>query len=179
MANLGEYALPVMILLIVGHGLFRKVSVFDVFLSGAMEGLQTAATILPTLVGLITAVTMFKASGAFDLLSVALNPLAGALGLPSSVIPLMLIHPISGSGGMAVLTDILDRFGPDSTVGRIASVMCGSSETTFYAVTVYYGACGVTSTRHTLPCALIADFAAAVLSGVGVRLFMDQVGGIF
>ena len=172
MANVGDYALPCMILLIVGHGLVKKVSVFDVFLSGAAEGLQTAACILPTLVGLITAVSMVMASGAFDLFSAALNPLAGLLGLPASVVPLMLLHPVSGSGGMAVLTDLLGRFGADSQIGRIASVMCGSSETTFYAVTVYYGCCGVTKTRHTLPCALIADFICAVLSGIGVRLFL-------
>ena len=172
MANIGDFTLPCMILLIVGHGLLKKVPVFDVFLSGAAEGLQTAACILPTLVGLVTAVAMVMASGAFDLLSVAFHPVAGILGLPSAVVPLMLLHPISGSGGMAVLTDLLERFGTDSLVGRIASVMCGSSETTFYAVTVYYGCCGVTKTRHTLPCALLADFTCAVLSGVGVRLLM-------
>lgn len=173
MANIGDFALPCMILLIVGHGLWKKVSVFDVFLSGAAEGLQTATCILPTLVGLVTAVSMIMASGAFDLLTVALSPLAGVLGLPASVVPLMLLHPVSGSGAMAVLTDLLERFGADSQIGRIASVMCGSSETTFYAVTVYYGCCGVTKTRHTLPCALLADLTCAVLSGIGVRLFMS------
>ncbi len=172
MANLGDYALPCMIFLIVGYGLLRKVPVFDVFLTGAAEGLRTAVTILPTLVGLVTAVTMVKASGAFDLLTTFCEPLAAMIGLPSQVIPLMLIHPLSGSGGVAVLQDLLGRFGADSTVGRIASVLCGSSETTLYAVTVYYGSCGVTKTRHTLPCALIADFASAILSGIGVRLFM-------
>ncbi len=172
MNDFGNYVLPCMIFLIIAYGLIRKVSVFDVFLTGALEGAYTAFKVLPTLVGLITAVAMLNASGAFDMLAGVLSSMAGILGLPSEVIPLLLIHPVSGSGGMAVLTDLLERFGPDSRVGRIASVMCGSSETTLYAVTVYYGACGVEKTRHTLFCGLLADLAAAVLSGIGVGLLL-------
>lgn len=172
MAEIGNYALPIMIFAIIASGLIQKVPVFDTFLSGAADGIKTAVTILPTLVGLITAVTMFKASGALDLLTAAVEPAASFLGLPGEVIPLMLIHPISGGGATAVLTDIFTRYGPDSTIGRIASVLCGSGETTFYAVTVYYGSCGIRNIRHTLPAALTADFAVAVLSGIGVRLFM-------
>lgn len=172
MADIGSYALVGMVLVIVSYGLIQKIPVFDVFLSGAAEGMKNAVGLVPTLVGLITAVTMVNASGMFDLLLVPLKPLAGLAGLPEAVVPLALIHPLSGSGGVAIFTDILSRFGADSIVGRIASVLCGSSETTLYAVTVYYGACGITKTRHTLPCALIADFSAAVLSGIGVRLFM-------
>lgn len=167
-----SYLLPCMILVIVAHGLFCKVPVFDVFLTGALEGAYTAWKILPTLVGLITAVAMLEASGVFDFFSKFLSPLAGILGLPSQVIPLMLIHPVSGSGGIAVFTNILEQFGPDSSVGRIASVLCGSSETTLYAVTVYYGAVGVEKTRYTLFCGLMADFAAAVLSGIGVGILL-------
>lgn len=172
MAEIGNYALPVMIFFILSHGILRRVPVFDVFLTGAAEGLKTVVKILPTLVGLITAVAMFKASGAMDLLTAAIRPAAAFLGLPGEVIPLMLIHPVSGGGATALLSDLLNRFGPDSYIGRVASVLCGSGETTFYAVTVYYGSCGVKSIRHTLPAALAADFAVAVLSGIGVRLMM-------
>lgn len=172
MAELGNYALPMMIFLIIGYGLCQKTPVFDVFLSGAKEGLGTMLNLVPTLVGLITAVIMFQASGVMDWLTVLTKPLASGVGLPAEVIPLMLIHPVSGGGATAVLSDLFQRFGPDSTVGRIASVMCGSDETTLYAVTVYYGSVGIQSTRHTLPVALLADLAVAILSGIGVRLFL-------
>ena len=172
MSEIGDFALPVMIFLIVAYGLAVGIPVFDVFLAGAKEGLKTMVTVLPTLVGLITAVTMFQASGAMDLLNGPVAPVASLLGLPVEVIPLMLIHPVSGGGATAILTDIFERFGPDSIVGRIASVMCGSGETTLYAVTVYYGSVGVRSIGHTLPVALLADFAVAVLSGIAVHLFM-------
>lgn len=170
MSEIGNWVLPCLLVVILSHGLVHKVSVFEVFLQGASAGLQTAVGLLPTLVGLITAVTMVKTSGALELLSNLLTPLAGVLGLPEGVIPLLLIHPISGSGGTAVLTDILSTHGADSTVGRIASVMCGSAETTLYSVTVYYGACGITKTRHTLICGLLAHLVTAVVSGIGVRL---------
>jgi spore maturation protein B len=172
MSDIGDYALPVLVLLIIGHGLYKKIAVFEVFLQGAKEGVKTMFHLLPTLVGLITAVTMFQSSGVLDILTVTLQPLATVLGLPCEVIPLALIHPVSSGGATAVLTDIFTRFGPDSTLGKIASVMCGSGETTFYSVTVYYGAVGVQNSRHTIPVALLADFLVAVLSGIGVRMLL-------
>ena len=148
-------------------GVVRGVNTFDAFLEGAREGLSTAVSITPALICLLTAVAMFKASGALDVLSWGLSPLAQAVGLPGEVIPLALLRPISGSGAMV--------YGPDSFIGRVASVMEGSTETTFYTIAVYYGATHVTRTRHTLPSALSADLAGILMSGVAVRLFLGAI----
>ena len=139
MADFGAWAVPVVITAIVLFGFLRKVPVFDTFVAGAKEGLHTTVSILPTLIGLIMAVSMLSASGALDLFSSLLAPAARFLGLPSQVMPLALIKPFSGSGSTAVLTQIYRSSGPDSFAGRVASVMAGSTETTFYAVAVYSG----------------------------------------
>ena len=143
MTAVGVWMVPLAIAGIVGFGLLRGVKVFDLFVEGAKEGLTTAVNILPALVALVVAVGMFKASGGLDLLSFALEPIGKLLGLPREVIPLSLIRPISGSGAMAIFNDILRSHGPDSLAGRIASVMMGSTETTFYTIAVYYGAAGI------------------------------------
>lgn len=168
MESLNHYILPSIVLAFLVYGLVRGVAVFEVFLEGAKEGLATAARILPSLVGLMTAVGVFKASGALDLLSHSLKPVARLLGLPPEVMPLALLRPISGSGGMAVFRDLLQTHGPDSFIGRVSSVMMGSTETTFYTIAVYYGAVGVRKTRHTLPAALSADLAGFVFSSLAV-----------
>lgn len=168
MESFNHYILPAIVAAFLIFGLLRGVAIFDVFLEGAREGLATAVHILPSLVGLMTAVGVFKASGALDLLSHGLKPAADFLGLPSQVMPLALLRPVSGSGGMAVFRDLLQSFGPDSFVGRVASVMMGSTETTFYTIAVYYGAVGVRKTRHTLPAALGADLAGFVFSSLAV-----------
>ncbi len=156
-------------------GVVRGVNTFDAFLEGAREGLSTAVSITPALICLLTAVAMFKASGALDVLSWGLSPLAQAVGLPGEVIPLALLRPISGSGAMVLFNDLLAVYGPDSFIGRVASVMEGSTETTFYTIAVYYGATHVTRTRHTLPSALSADLAGILMSGVTVRLFLGAI----
>lgn len=171
MDKISAWAVPCVILAIVLFGFLRKVPVFDAFVSGAKEGLRSSAAILPSLVGLIMAVSMLSASGALDLLASFLAPAARALGLPPQVMPLVLIKPVSGSGSTAVLTQIFKDYGPDSFVGRVASVVSGSTETTFYAVAVYYGAVGIRRTRHTVPAALAADLTACVVSALTVRLF--------
>ncbi len=170
MDSFGVWVMPAVLVAIVLAAFLRGVPVFDTFLAGAKEGLQASVSILPTLVGLIMAVSMLSASGALDLLSSLLAPAAGFLGLPTQVIPLALIKPFSGSGSTAVLAQIFKDNGPDSFAGRVASVMSGSTETTFYAIAVYYGAVGVKKTRHTLPAALLADLTACVLSSLTVHL---------
>lgn len=171
MDKLGIYAVPVMVLFILLFGIVRRVPVFDAFVEGAKEGLASSFSILPTLVGLIMAVTMLKASGALDMLASFLAPVAQLLGLPASVMPLALIKPISGSGATALLTQIFESSGPDSFAGRVASVMAGSTETTFYCIAVYYGAVGIKKTRHTVPAALTADFTAFIIAALSVRYF--------
>ena len=173
MADFGAYAVPAVIAAIVLFGFLHKVPVFDTFVAGAKEGLRTSISILPTLVGLIMAVSMLSASGALELLSSLLAPAANFLGLPPQVMPLALIKPFSGSGSTAVLTQIYKDSGPDSFAGRVASVMAGSTETTFYAVAVYFGSVGIKKTRHTIPAALLGDLTACILSALTVNLFFN------
>ena len=168
MEGFNHYIIPAIVALFLLYGLLQNVPVFDVFLEGAKEGLSTAVRILPSLVGLITAVGVFKSSGALDLISHGLKPVAEFFGLPVEVMPLALLRPVSGSGGMAVFRDLLQSHGPDSFIGRVASVMMGSTETTFYTIAVYYGAVEVRKTRHTLPAALGADLAGFVFSSLAV-----------
>ena len=171
MDKIGVYLVPCIIALILLFGFFRKVPLFDTFLDGAKEGLRSTVSIAPALVGLITAVTMLKASGALDLFTAAARPLAQALGLPPEVVPLTLLRPVSGSGSMALLNGIFADCGPDSFAGRVAAVMMGSTETTFYAIAVYFGAVGIKKTRHTIPAALSADLVSFLTSALAVRLF--------
>lgn len=176
MAAVNHFIVPVIIGGIFLFGILRGVNAFDAFLEGAREGLSTVASITPALICLLTAVAMFKASGALDVLSWALAPAAQAVGLPREVIPLAMLRPVSGSGAMVLFNDILATYGPDSFIGRVASVMEGSTETTFYTIAVYYGATKVTRTRHTLPSALSADLAGMVMSAIAVRLFLGAAG---
>ncbi len=171
MADFGAWVVPLVVAAIVLTGFLHGVPVFDTFISGAKEGLRSSIQIMPTLVGLIMAVSMLNASGALDLLSAFLAPVAHALGLPSQVMPLVLVKPVSGSGSTAVLTQIFSDCGPDSFPGRVASVLSGSTETTFYAVAVYFGSVGVKKTRHTIPAAIVGDLTACILSTLAVRLF--------
>jgi len=155
---------------ILAFGFTKKVDLFDTFLEGAKEGVTIAVRILPTLVGLLAAVSMFKASGALDLLAYALEPLGKLLLLPREVLPLALLRPVSGSGGMVLLESVFKNSGPDSVAGRIASIICGATETTFYTIAIYFGSVGVKKTGHTVPAAISADFAAIALSGLAVKM---------
>lgn len=166
-----EIAVPAFIAIVVAVGLIKRVPVFDAFADGAKKGLITLYHIIPTLVGLIVAVNMLKASGAMDMLSSLVEPLAEKIGFPKEIVPMVLLRPVSGSGSTALLNQIYTDNGPDSFAGRVASVLAGSTETTFYAVTVYYGSTNVKKIRHTLWVALTADFTAAVMAVLTVRIF--------
>ena len=126
--------------------------------------------VLPPLITLLPAVSMLRASGALDALAAALAPVWAALGIPPETVPLLVVRPVSGSGAMAAAGDIIRANGPDSYAGRVAAVMLGSTETTFYTVAVYYGAAGITRTRHTIPAALAADAAGFLAAAWAVRL---------
>ena len=151
------YAVPVVIAVIAVFGAVKRVPVFDCFTEGTKEGLKSIVSIAPSLIGLIFAVTMLEASGFFDLLSSALSPLCVSAGVPPQVVPLAVMRPVTGSGSFAVLSGIIEKYGADSLIGKTASVISGSTETTFYAITVYYGAVGIKKTRYTVPAALTAD----------------------
>ena len=168
-----DLIIPVVLSFILLYGVFKKVNVFDTFVEGAKDGIGTAVRILPPLLALMTAVGMFKASGALDILTFSLEPMLKVIGVPPEVVPLALLRPVSGSGAMVFFDDILKNYGPDSFVGKVASVLQGSTETTFYTIAVYYGSVGIKKTRHTVPSAMTADIAGLLLSVLTVRLFLS------
>ena len=165
------WAIPVLLVFIPLVGMIRKVKVYDVFVEGAKEGFDVAVKIIPFLVGILVAVGMFRGSGAMDLLIAALRPLMAATGFPAEVFPLAILRTLSGSGSLALTTDLIKTHGPDSLIGRMAATMYGSSETTFYVLAVYFGAVGVKRTRHAVPAALIGDVVAAIAT-VAVCMWM-------
>ncbi len=170
--SVGNYALPIILTLILIYGTVKlKGSVFGTFIDGAKDGIKTVMSIFPSLIGLVTAVEMFRASGALDLLSTAAAPIADLLHIPSDIMPLLILRPVSGSGAVALLDSLLQKFGPDSVVGRTASVICASGETMFYTSTLYFGSVGIKRVRHTLIAALIADFCGIMISSITVGIF--------
>ena len=162
--RLTSFLVPLVIAGVLCFGLAKGKDVFDQFLAGAKEGLATAAGILPALVALMTCVGMFKASGGLDVLVNALTPAARAVGAPGELLPLVLLRPISGSGALVLFEDLLKSCGPDSMPGRAASILMGSTETTFYTIAVYFGAVRIRRTRHTLACSLAADLTGFAMS---------------
>jgi spore maturation protein B len=156
------WAIPVMLVGIPFIGLLRKVKVYDVFVEGATEGFQVAVRIIPFLVGILVAIGMFRGSGAMDLLIAGLRPIMNATRFPAELLPLAILRSLTGSGSLAMATDLIKTHGPDSVIARMAATMYGSSETTFYVLAVYCGAVGVRRTRHAVPAALIGDVVAAI-----------------
>ena len=170
MNSISFYIVPCMMVIIITFGIAKKIDVFDSFISGAKEGVHSTFSIVPSIIGLITAVSMLKASGFLDIFSSFLSLLFKHLGIPTPIIPLMILRPISGSGSLALLDSILSNFGPDSFAGRVASVLMGSTETTFYAVTVYLGSVNIKNSRHAIPAPLLADLSIFILSCIFVRM---------
>ena len=168
--NPGSLVIPLLLAAVAVYGAARRVDVYGALTRGAGEGLSVLARIVPALVGLMTAVAMFRASGALEWLT-GLRPGVELLGIPPETAPLMLVRPISGSGALAVAGDLIAAQGPDSYAGRVAAVMLGSTETTFYTIAVYFGAAGIRRTRHTIPAALTADCVGFAASALAVRLF--------
>ena len=152
------------------YGVGQHVDVYAALIHGAEEGLETLLRIVPVMVGLLTAVSMLRASGALDLAARLLAPLLDWVGVPSELLPLMLVRPISGSAALGVGAELIGTYGPDSYLGRVAAVMLGSTETTFYTIAVYFGAVGVTRTRYALPAALCADLTGFLAAAWAVRL---------
>ncbi len=168
--NFSDIIIPFVISAVLITGLIKKIDVFEEFLDGAAENLQTAVSILPALIALMTCIAMLNASGLLDFVTKVISPLTSLLGFPAECVPLAILRPISGSGATAMLETILTQNHPDSFAGRVASVLMGSTETTFYTIAVYYGAAKIKHTRHTLPCALTADFTGFVASVLTVRI---------
>lgn len=169
--SISKYIMPLIILFIIVFGSIRKKDVYDPFVRGATDGLKTLAGILPSIVGILVAVSMLKASGAIELLAHALSPLLNLIGMPEEIIPIALLRPFSGSGSISIVNDVIKTCGADSYAGRIAAVMMGSTETTFYTVALYYGVAKVKNIRHTLHAALLADVCGIIGSVIVCRLY--------
>ena len=167
-----DYIVPVLLLVTSLLALRKRENSYDLLLSGASDGLKLLVTLVPTLVMLLTAVTMLRESGAMEAISAFLAPAFRFLGIPPETAMLVLIRPISGSAALALGADLMTRYGVDSLIGRTAAVMLGSTETTFYTISVYFGAAGIKKTRYTLPAALFADFVGFFMASLSVRLFM-------
>ena len=169
---LSSLAIPLMIVGIVSWGLAKKINVYDSFVKGAKSGLENMLSIVAPLVGLIVGITMLRESGALDILGKFLKPVTDFLRIPPSVLPLALLRPVSGSGSIAIVNDIFSVYGADSVEGKIASVMMGSTETTFYTIAVYFGAVGIKNIRHTVKSSLLADITGMAMSVFLVYLLL-------
>ena len=156
------------------YGAFHRVDVYSSLVQGAGEGLSTLVRIVTSLVGLMTAVYMLRASGALELAALALAPLLERVGLDPELLPLMLVRPISGSAALGVGAELISTYGPDSQLGRTAAVMLGSTETTFYTIAVYFGAVGITRTRYAVPAALCADLTGFLAASWAVGLLCGR-----
>lgn len=169
--RLTDYLIPCILLISAAGALRKKENAYDLMLEGAADGLKLLLSILPALILLLTAVHMLKASGAAELLSTLLSPVFSLAGIPPETAILVLIRPISGSAALAVGADLMAEYGVDSLIGRTVAVMLGSTETTFYTISVYFSAAGIRQTRYTIPAALLADFVGFFMASLTVRFF--------
>ena len=164
-----DYVVPVLLLLSTALVLRKKENAYDLLLQGGTEGLKLLVSIVPALIILLTAVSMLRASGAVEILSRFLSPVFSFFGIPPETALLVLIRPLSGSAALAVGAELMAQYGPDSQIGRTVAIMLGSTETTFYTISVYFGAAGIKKTRYTVPAALFADFVGFFMASWTVR----------
>ena len=166
-----DYLIPGLLALTSVFALWKQENSYDLMVQGAREGLKTIAAILPALVVLLSAVQMLKTSGAMELLTQWCSPFFAWVGIPPETAPLVLVRPLSGSAALAVGADLMAAYGVDSDIGRTAAIMLGSTETTFYTISVYFGAAGISKTRYALPAALVADFVGFAAASWTQKLF--------
>lgn len=166
-----DYIVPLLLMISSLLVLRKKENSYDLLLQGAADGLRLLYTIVPALIMLLTAVSMLRSSGAVELISSFLSPLFSFFGIPPETAILVMIRPLSGSAALAVGADLMAQYGPDSQIGRTVAVMLGSTETTFYTISVYFGAAGIKKTRYTVPAALFADFVGFFMASLTTRLF--------
>ncbi len=165
-----QMVVPLTIAAVALYAMGKRVDVYDALTQGAGEGLGVMVKIIPAMVGLLTAVYMLRASGVLEALGTLLAPLLTKMGVPPETVGLLLVRPVSGNAALGVGTELIQTYGPDSTVGRTAAVMLGSTETTFYTIAVYFGSAGVKKTRYAVPAALCADVAAFLAAAWAVRV---------
>jgi spore maturation protein B len=167
-------AIPLLIITFLGWGFFKKVKVYEVFVEGAKDGFQVAVRIIPYLVAMLVGIGIFRASGAMEVFTMIVSPVTSFIGMPAETVPMALMRPLSGSGSLGIMTELMKVHGPDSFIGVLASTMYGSTETTFYVLALYFGTVQIRNTRHALPAGLVSDlfgmlgavFICRVLFGV-------------
>lgn len=162
--------IPIIIVSIVTYGIIKKVKVYDCFVEGAKEGIFICIKIFPYLLAMLLAVGVFRESKALDYFIGFIKPIVNFIGVPAEVVPLVFIKPLSGSGALGVFSGILSNFGADSYIGRVASVIMGSTETIFYTLTVYFGAVGIKKIRHALWAAIMADLVSVIMAVTVVKI---------
>lgn len=167
-----DYIIPLLLLFTCAFALRKKEDPYSLMLEGAAEGMRLLLSIVPALILLLTAVSMLRASGCIEVFSKVCAPVFQRLGIPSETAILILIRPISGSAALAVGAELMAQYGPDSVIGRTVAVMLGSTETTFYTISVYFGAAGIKRTRYTIPAALIADLTGFLVASAAVKYLM-------
>ena len=161
---LSVFVLPAIIVGFPLYGMIKKVPVYEEFVEGAKEGFRVAVMIIPYLVAILFAIGMFRASGALDFLISGLDPVLGLIGIPAEVLPMMIVRPLTGGGSVGIVVDLINQYGEDSLIVKIAATMFGSTETTFYVIAVYFGAVNIKKTRHAVPAGLTADVVAMLLA---------------
>jgi len=171
--TISKFAIPFILLSIPAYGFFKKVKVYEAFTDGAKEGFTTAVRIIPFLVAMLVSIGIFRASGAMDLLVKAVSPITNLIGMPGEVLPMAIMRPLSGGGASGIMSELITTHGADSLLGRMASIMHGSTETTFYVLAVYFGAVAIKKTRHALPAGLIADLVGLITAVIVARLMFS------
>lgn len=168
--TISVWAIPVVIAAVALYAIIKKVPVYSVFTEGAKEGFSTAVMIIPYLVAMLCAIGMLRASGAMDAFCNLISPLTDLIGLPGEVLPMAIMRSFSGGGAEGMMAELLETYGTQSQIGRIASVALGSTETTFYVVAVYFGSVGVSNTRHSIAAGLLGDLASLIAATVIVNI---------
>jgi len=172
--QISKYLIPFLMVSIPFYGLvFKKVKVYESFVEGAKDGFTIAVRIIPYLVAILVAIGMFRASGALDLLLSLSAPFLNFIGFPSENLPLAIMRPLSGSGSLGLLTDLIDQHGQESLISKIGATMYGSTETTFYVLAVYFGSVGIRKSRHALVAGLLADFAGIIGAVFFCQIFFN------
>jgi spore maturation protein B len=164
-------AIPSLIIFVLVFAAIKGIKIYEVFVEGAKEGFQVAVRIIPYLVAMLVAIGIFRAGGAMEMLGTLVGPVTNLIGMSPEVLPLAILRPLSGSGALGVFSELVTTHGPDSLIGRMASVMMGSTETTFYVMAVYFGSVSVYRTRHAVPGGLIADFVGLITAVFIANLF--------
>ncbi|WP_033828510.1 spore maturation protein [Bacillus andreraoultii] len=173
-SKISLWIIPILIGFILIHGTWKKVPTYEVFVEGGKEGIKIAISIIPFLVGMLVAISIFRASGALEFFVSLLRPILEWIGVPAEIVPLAILRPISGNAALGVTSDLIATYGPDSFIGRLASVMQGSTDTTFYILTVYFGAVGIKKMGDSLKIGLIADLLGYIASIIVVTLFFGM-----